>query len=203
MTACSRRNCTGEAETRGYCDSHYRRYVRMRIYGYRPASRARAHVLRLRDLGWPYEQIADAAGVSTWVPHKLATGQTRHLWPESERALLALPLVPYPSHRGVDGTGTYRRLEALQWLGWPLAEIARRLGLKPNTLTTLRSRGEPVSYRVAQAMAALYEELSGRPGPSRMTATKARKRGYAPPLAWDDDTIDDPSARPCGVRRTA
>lgn len=200
---CARTGCEADATTRGFCESDYRRRVRMGIYKYRDASAARAHVVKLRGLGWTYEQIADAAQVSTWVPHKLATGVTRSLWGESEEAILSVPLESRGSHRGVDGTGTYRRCEALLWMGWPWAEIDRRVGLKRYTLATLRARGEPVSFRVAQAVAAVYAELSHLPGPSRMTATKARRTGHAPPAAWDDDTINDPKARPSGVRKVA
>lgn len=201
--ACARKGCDGQATTRGFCESDYRRRVRMGIYKYRDAGPAREHVLKLRALGWTYVQIAATAQVSTWVPHKLATGVTRNLWGESEEAILALPLEPRGSHRGVDGTGTYRRCEALLWMGWPWAEMDRRAGLKPYTLATLRTRKEPVSFRVAQAIAATYAELSHLPGPSKMTATKARRSGYAPPAAWDEDTIDDPKSRPAGVRKAA
>lgn len=202
-TTCARRGCERKAETRSFCESDYRRRVRMGIYGYRDAEPAREHVVKLRDLGWTYEQIAEAAQVSTWVPHKLATGVTRSLWGESEEAILALLLEPRGSHRGVDGTGTFRRCEALLWMGWPWAEIDRRVGLKRYTLATLRTRGEPVSFRVAQAVVAAYAELSHLPGPSKMTATKARRAGHAPPAAWDEDTIDDPKARPSGIRKVA
>lgn len=198
---CARAGCDRAADTRGYCGPDYRYRLHTGRYGYRDAAPARGHVVALRALGWTHEQIAEAAGTSTWVPHKLTTGATRYLLAESEAAILAVPLMPRASHRGVDGTGTYRRLEALQWMGWTLTEIAGRVGLRPHTLTTLRSRGEMVSHRVALAMAAVYEQLSHQPGPSRMTATKARRRGYAPPLAWDTDTIGNPAARPRGVRR--
>lgn len=196
---CRARGCTEPATTRYFCETHYRRKLHMRIFGYRDPEAARRHVTALRGLGWTYEQIAEAAQVSTWVPHQLTTGGTRAVWPESERAVLAVPLAPRPSHRGVDGTGTYRRLEGLQWMGWPLAKIAAELGLQPNTLVTLRSRGEMVSFRVAQAMADLYGRWSHLPGPSKQTATKARRRGFAPPAAWDDERIDDPAAQPEGT----
>lgn len=109
----------------------------MGIYGRRVADRARSHVAALRDLGWTYEQIAQAATVSTWVPHRLATGHTRQLLPESERAIVAVPLVPRDSHRGIDSAGTRRRVQALAWMGWPGAEVARRAGTTQSALATL------------------------------------------------------------------
>lgn len=186
------------------CEPHYRQRIRMGIYGYRDATLVREHVAKLRELGWTWPQIGDAAGLSSAVPFHLMSGRRyRRVLTETAEALLAIQPEMRGSHRGVDGTGTYRRCEALLWMGWPWAEINRRVGLKPYTLATLRTRGEPVSFRVAQAVAAVYEELSHLPGPSKQTATKARRAGYAPPLAWDEDTIDDPKARPAGVRRAA
>jgi hypothetical protein len=128
--------------------------------GYRDAGPARAHVRQLRRLGWPYEPLAKTAGVSAWVVHKLDTGITRRLLSESEAAVLSVPLVPYRSRRGVDGTGTYRRLEALQWQGWPPAVVAARLGLSPYTLRSMAGRGQRVSYRVALGMARVFREMS-------------------------------------------
>lgn len=191
---CARPGCDRPATTRQWCESDYRRQIRMGRVGYRDAGPAREHVRALRRLGWTYEQIGSAAGVSSSVPHSLIEGSRRWIVADRAAALLALPLVPRPSHRGVDGTGTYRRMEALQWMGWPLAAIAAELGLHPDTLTTLRARGEQVSYRVALAMAGLYRRWSRQRGPSKHTATKARRRGYAPPSAWDD--IDDPAEVP-------
>jgi hypothetical protein len=40
------------------------------------------------------------------------------------------------------------------------------------------------------------------PGPSDYYRNKARGLGWAPPLAWDDDLIDNPQAKPdLGERR--
>lgn len=49
----------------------------------------------------------------------------------------------------------------------------------------------------------VYDRLSMTPGPSAHTAGWAAKRGYAPPLAWDEDSIDDPAARPATDRPVA
>jgi hypothetical protein len=173
----------------------------MRVYGYRDATAARRHVLALRDLGWTFEQIAEAAGLSTWVPHKVVTGVTKHLWPESERALLAIPLEPRGSHRGVDSAGTRRRVQALAWMGWPAAVVAQQADTSTASLQTLIQPTRRVSYALAARVAEVYERLSGTPGPSKIAAGKARQLGFAPPAAWDDERIDDPRARPCGVRK--
>ena len=202
---CRRTSCVRAAGsgTRGFCESDYRRQIRMGLIGWRDAKAARRHVALLRSLGWSYEQVAAEAEVSTWVVHKLDIGVTRRLRRESETALLAIQVRPHESQRSVDGTGTYRRCEALLWMAWPWPEIARRVGVAPYTLATLRTRREPVSYRVAMRVAAAYEELSHLHGPSKQTATKAQRAGYAPPAAWDEDSIDDPRARPAGIRRAS
>lgn len=177
------------------CESDYRRTVRMGINRYVPAEPVREHVLKLRALGWTYEQIADAAGVSTWVPHRAATGRTTKLWKDRADGVLRVPLVARGSHRGVDSTGTRRRVQALAWMGWPCAEVARRSGTTQRTLGTLIQPSRRISYGLALRVAAVYDDLSMKPGPSRVAAGKARALGFAPPLAWDDD-IDDPAAVP-------
>lgn len=193
---CTWEGCTVDALTRGQCGPHYRRRLHTGRYGYQDGAPAREHVLALRALGWTYGTISEVAKISTFVPHKLASGATRRVLRETEEKILALPLTPVPSTRGVDGTGTYRRLEALQWLGWPMSVIGADLGLKTYSLTTMRGRGEPVSFRIAQAAVVLFEKYAHIPGPSKQTATKAQQKGWSPPLAWDDDTIDDPTAKP-------
>lgn len=198
MTTCKRPTCNRPSEPgrRGYCESDYRRTIRMGIHGWRNPDRVRAHVLRLRDLGWTWEQIGEAAGVSTWTANMLGIGRTRHLLPETHDALLAVPLIPRGSHRGVDSTGTRRRVQALAWMGWPCAEVARRAGTTRQALATLMLPHRRPSFALALRVAAVYEELCMRPGPSKVAAGKARGLGFAPPLAWDSDTIDDPDAEP-------
>lgn len=178
------------------CERHYRQLLRMDRAGYVPVDRVAEHVLALRRLGWTYEQIAERAGVSTWVPHKAATGGTRRLWMDRAAAILGVPLEPMASHRGVDSTGTRRRVQALAWMGWPCREVAARAGTTQSTLATLILPHRHPSFALARRVADVYAELSATPGPSKVAAAKARAAGFAPPLAWDDDTIDDPAAQP-------
>jgi hypothetical protein len=54
----------------------------------------------------------------------------------------------------------------------------------------------------AGQVARVYDELAMTPGPSTRARDAAARRGWVPPLAWDDDEIDDPQARPArGPRR--
>lgn len=198
MSRCQ--SCERPAETRGYCSRHYRYRLHTGRYGYRDATAARAHVAQLRKLGWTWEAIAKTAGLSTWVAHNLHRGTTRRLLAESESALLRVPLVSFESHRGVPSIGSRRRVQALAWMGWPNHEIARRIGCSPRSLPTLLARGR-LSTRLAQRIGKVYDELSTIPGPSHIAAGKARQLGFAPPLAWDDETIDDRRARPRGIAR--
>ena len=103
----------------------------------------------------------------------------------------------------VDITGTSRRLRALCAIGWPQAELARRSGLPTCTISHLvREDIARTSRRNAVLVHDLYERLSMTPGPSDWQRERAKRAGWAPPLAWDDDLIDDPDAEPeIGERR--
>lgn len=199
---CTTAGCDSPAETRGYCGSHYRYRLHTGRYGYRDATMAREHVAALRALGWTWAAIGETAGLSSYVAHQLHAGKTRRLLCESEAALLSVPLVRYESHRGVRAVGSRRRVQALAWMGWPCWMVEDRVGCARRTLTRELSRGR-ISTRLAHRIADVYEELSGQRGPSRVAAGKARGLRFAPPAAWDEETIDDPHARPSGVLRRA
>lgn len=196
MSDCSKPGCGDPVKTRRLCESHYRQKIRMGVYGYRDVARLQTHVAALRFLGWTWEGIAQAAGLSNHVARLIHLGQTQQVWPETERALLAVPAVPFGSHRGIDSTGTRRRVQALGWMGWSYAVVAERAGTTEKTLATLIRPTRQISYALAARVAAVYDELCMTQGPSNITAGRARGAGHAPPLAWDEHTIDDPAANP-------
>ena len=104
--------------------------------------------------------------------------------------------------RLIDATGTRRRLLALGVMRWPRDNLAARLGKDPRQIrlfiTTLHVRAT-----TADKVTALYDELAMIPGPGhRNVEVWARRRGGYPPLAWDDETIDDPKAKPQGLYET-
>ena len=100
--------------------------------------------------------------------------------------------------RLVDPTGTIRRIEALMAIGWTSGHIADLTGVTRSAVRRIKY-STTVQIGTARKIAAVYEALSGRRGPSEMTRGRARSLGYAPPLAWDH--IDDPAEAPKGVRR--
>jgi hypothetical protein len=97
----------------------------------------------------------------------------------------------------VDRCGSRRRVQALQVMGWRLADIAAAANKKPNNLNkSLRGDQGYIYKSTHDAIAAAYDQLSMKFGPSELTRKIALKRGYQPPLAWDEGTIDDPEAKP-------
>ena len=102
----------------------------------------------------------------------------------------------------LDATGPRRRIQGLVWAGWTGRQLAGLSGLTEQAISRLALG---VSTTVAPATARAVEDLYDRAwqGPRRpSTASRRRaiRAGWAPPLAWDDDTIDDPTARPEGIR---
>jgi hypothetical protein len=115
----------------------------------------------------------------------------------------------------VPAAGTIRRAQALAVAGWPLARTAREAGLSPYRMDQVL-KADTVPVETARAVAAVYARYNstspGLCGVSHIHARAARDRaaaaGWAPPAAWDDDTIDDPDAVPqwtghCGTTRGA
>lgn len=94
--------------------------------------------------------------------------------------------------------GVRRRVQALARLGWSTAELSRLLGRhRSYILKVLRST--TVEQDTAAAISDLYERLCMTWCTSitaSRTAADARRRGWVPPLGWDEGAIDDPEARP-------
>lgn len=96
--------------------------------------------------------------------------------------------------------GTQRRLRALQAVGWTLSEISARLGESRSRVEKWCTEEKTFVYaRTAEKVAAAYEEFCRLPDPDGPWAKRNRgmaaRKGYAPPIAWDDN-IDDPEAEP-------
>lgn len=97
----------------------------------------------------------------------------------------------------IDSIGTTRRLRALVALGYNQQHLAQATGLGYSTISYLILGKVTRTGRARAAkVRAVYDRLSMTPGPSRAARDRAHRSGWMPPLAWDDDTIDDPAAQP-------
>jgi transcriptional regulator with XRE-family HTH domain len=161
-----------------------------------------AHLQRLLDAGMTKELIAQAAG--------LPRGTIRML-PERARietatAHAVLAVQPGATARDavtrVPALGTIRRIHALSRIGWPQNLIAQRAGVAYVTVTQIAGgKHNRVAASTAEKIRRAYDELSGTPGPDKHVMSKAIRKNWAPPAAWDDN-IDDPAATPqTGTRR--
>jgi hypothetical protein len=206
----------GGKDCPGCCNAariYNNRRRRARAYGqwdpWVDAEPIRAHVNNLRASGMGVKRIVEQSGVAYTVVQRLVwpiqgAELTQKMRPRNAAALLAVTVNLAPSQR-VDSTGTRRRIEALMAIGWSQAAIAREAGLCATNRTGELCQQAVVEYATAQKLRATYDRLSMTPPPERTTgekgsATRARRyaqrHGYAPPLAWDDDDIDDPTAAP-------
>ena len=102
----------------------------------------------------------------------------------------------------VNATGSMRRLRGLAYNGWSGNALAARLGVTERVVEHIqrgrRGRSARIQAWLAAAVSALYDELWDKRGGCEAVARVASKRGYAPPLAWDDNPgdphfIDDPA----------
>jgi transcriptional regulator with XRE-family HTH domain len=195
------------------CHSCYETYrLRQKAYGrwqtiFVDAEPVRQHVETLRSSGVGSRRIAELSGVSRSVIQALINGRKKYgnqpsklISAANANALLAV--APAPANGAyIDITGTTRRLQALVAIGYTQSELAARLGITPGNATDLfHGRGKAL-VATAKRVADLFAELAMTPGPSPRARTYAAKRGWAAPLAWDDN-IDDPDAKPdLGQRR--
>jgi hypothetical protein len=198
----------------------HREYVRWRsrqiAYGrwqpWADAGPVREHVQRLRRAGASYDAIARAAGVSVMTVHRLLHGRPSNSRPAPERIRSAqahrlLAVAPggmCTGRRNVAGSRC--RLRALVAIGHGPAVLASQLGVPPHQVhRILGGETRTVSPATDAAVRVAYARLwnqppDGRTGRDRATAAAARRRaereGWPPPMALDDDRIDDPSYRP-------
>jgi hypothetical protein len=170
------------------------------------AEPAQQHIAALRAAGVGTRRIAELASLTPACIGMIVWGAGGHrrtkIRPGTATAILAIPLheSALAGNALVDGTGTRRRLQALHRSGWSMSELGEQLGCTRANIGYLIHSTRPVQVATRRTINELYEHLSGKQPEPCPAATRARnyatKQGWAPPLAWDDDTIDDPSAQP-------
>lgn len=166
-----------------------------------PADATRQRIQELVDVGWTLDAIAAMNGTGT--PQGLRAilrGRTTKVRAEFA-AIADLPItVAPPEHlpdtMWVPVLGATRRVQALMRLGYPGSVLNGIIGHRAHTFAGAYFNRTPAGHW--RAVDAAYDQLTGEPGPSQASADRAKARGWAPPLAWND--IDDPFEVPRGDR---
>lgn len=98
----------------------------------------------------------------------------------------------------VPAIGMARRVRALGVMGWPLRLLAQQVGMSAGGDMTaiLNGRRQTITRAMHDRFVTLYDRLETTPGPSDIARRYAERAGWAPPMAWDPETIDDPDAEP-------
>lgn len=189
---CSRPACPNRVHRRGWC----RKHADITPHGLRPAEPARAHLARLR-CRYDQNALITLTGATKTTLTNIARGKHPTLKVAVWAPIMALP-VPVRPVAGcgyLPAAGSKRRIEALAVMGWPQHYLADRLGIPLGSVNHVRTIAGTTSAKAA-AIADLYDELHHQRGPSALTRSRSLTKGWAPPAAWDDETIDDPDTRP-------
>lgn len=175
------------------------------------AQPARDHVQGLVDAGATVAQIARATGdrVKRAQIARLLYGNpynqgkvVRQLQPATAQHLLAVTEADALGQLTfTSAVGTHRRVHALAARGFTRSDIADRLGISESATYNWMTRST-VTTAVADRMRRVYEDMCMKEGTSELMRWRALRLGWAPPLAWDEDSIDDPDGQPdwSGVR---
>jgi hypothetical protein len=169
------------------------------------------HMRALRQRGIGYKRVAELAGIGHACASSIVEGRQKTVTREVAGKILAIPLDARTAPRAyIDATGSRRRVQALAAIGWSFPEQVARMGRKQRSGLQKILRGGLTTTVTAEAIRALYDELwDTLPDPQTVpekiavikTRNLAKRKGWAPPLAWDDDAIDDPDAEPYGTRK--
>lgn len=163
--------------------------------GYRtfiPAEHIHAHIADLLAAGMNAEQISRAAGMASGSTQQ-ALAASKHI---RETALAFLDV-----RLGVTAVGARRRLQALAAIGWTRGQIGTALGTTENAVSEVLFKNRAfISDGLGVRIQRAYEQMwEGPEVPNRHSVRTGRKHGFAPPLAWDDETIDDARVSPRGL----
>lgn len=190
-----------------------------------PATPAREHIRKLRA-GPYYmsaERIATLAGLSVSGVSQILRGRrtpsrdsapVEEIHRDTEAAILGVRPEVLPLSTGklgamVPSLGVRRRLQALLAIGFPMRALSVECGMISDGNTILRlvkgyTGKQSVYASTHRAVCEAYDRLVAlgpdgyglNPGYYSRSIRSAARNGYAPPGAWDADTIDDPEAEP-------
>lgn len=170
-----------------------------------PIDEAREVLIHRVGQGFSQHAFGALAGVSQRVIWSIQNGRQERSQREIVAAILnatpqTLIAATLPASR-VPAVGARRRLQALACIGWSYRALDHELqsARTATNLMTPSLHNATVTRALHDRVSQVYDRLWATPSTaerSRRTMKYADRNGYAPPMAWDDDTIDDPDAVP-------
>lgn len=219
MTRLCSKGCGRRAVRRNWCSSHYNQQRdRLIAYGrwetlYVDAEPARNHVRNLQSAGLGLRRIAELGAISRSQLVALlkgrpdrGTGPSKRIHRGTAQCILAIPVPSLPhqsvaARARVPAVGTTRRLQALVAFGYTQSYLCERIGVAQTNGTCLfDGTGTKVTAHRARQVESLFAELQLHPGASSRARARGQRLGWALPMQWDEDTIDNPDAAPEGAR---
>lgn len=171
-----------------------------------PAQPILDHLARLYASGMIRRDVELASGVHESTLRSIEDGTVSHVNRPTARAILTTR--PTIGDR-VPGSGAARRLRALAALGWTAVLLEQHTGLTCIRLRDLRKQNTArISTADHRAIADAYDRLWNQTPPytkyTEAVRRRAERRGWPPPMAWDDDPtsphgIDNPAATPAAA----
>lgn len=179
-----------------------RRISKLRkIYGsqWRDATPAKERVQAFHGEGFSIAAMAAGMGVGASTVQAVLHDDRRFVHAQVAEKILAATrddiFNAAPERSLVPSVGATRRLKALSRMGWQLEDLSAN-GSEVHRFRSVRlGRDRQIRAATHRRVVELYDKHSMDVGPAQKSVmVRVQKRGYAPPLAWDD--IDDPAARP-------
>ena len=164
---------------------------------YVEAAPVRARLRSMLDAGVPLRTLGRVTGLSATTVSTIVDGSQEHVQRATAarvRHLTLTSLYASVSSGHVPRVGAARRVQALLALGWTHHELGAA-GIA-NSAQIIGAPGELITLHRWRQVRDVYDAQSMTRGPSPRTRARAARLGYAPPLAWDEDTLDDPNATP-------
>lgn len=163
-----------------------------------PVEPVRVHLRTLIDAGMGLADIVNASGVPGGTVNRIL--YMPHVTRCAKANATALTAVEprRGNRRSIDGTGTRRRIHALMRAGWSQGDIGARLGVDHTVVSewAILPDGGRVHPDSEQIVRILYGRIHAEDGTNHRARMWAQRRGWQPPEAWSDQTIDDPTAEP-------
>jgi hypothetical protein len=200
---------TKTVRSRGLCRNCYQlRRVRDTAYGRWESTHVdpvpvQQRIAELKSFGLGYRRVAELAGLPIRTVRELDGRRPRAFVTKvTADAILAVQLPQTAAELAADGafipaTGSTRRLQALTTAGYTGRQLCAEIRGNQTSLKRLVSgRQTVITAAKARDIAAAFTRLQMTPGPSTRARLRGQRNGWPPPLAWDEDTIDDPAAQP-------